>query len=151
NAAEGMENTKKLIREKYRQKTAEVEIEFWTDFLENALSIAEPILQGLDNFFSAISSREQEQLERDRYFNERKKDNYKQQLDSKLISEKEYIKKSRELDKQQEAREKQIRIRQFNRDKISNIASATMTGAKAVLEALATPPVPNIPLSILVG
>lgn len=128
---------KELIREKFRQKRKQLEDEEWQRQLAAILEVAQQFLGQFSNISSLMSQQENQRLEEDRARNEKKKENFKKQLDAKLISQKEYDKKVGDLEKQQEAREKQIKIRQFNRDKALNLVQATINGIQATVKALA--------------
>jgi hypothetical protein len=74
-----------------------------------------------------------------------------QQLDASLITQAEFNAQKSELDAEFKAKEKKLKIQQFKRDQSAALIQAGITLSQAVLNALATPPAPNIPLSILAG
>jgi len=74
-----------------------------------------------------------------------------QQLDASLITQAEFNAQKSELDAEFKAKEKKLKIQQFKRDQAAALIQAGITLSQAVLNALATPPAPNIPLSILAG
>jgi hypothetical protein len=91
------------------------------------------------SFSDLRAQKENAELEQDRIVNERKKDNFRRQLDGKILNQKEYDRKVSELDRQLEEKEKQARIREFNRNKTSQLLNATVNIAAQVAANL-TPP-----------
>ena len=136
-AAEGKEEQIDLIYEKYRQKRLEAEVSFFQNQVESIASMVQNVVNQIDGVFQQLSQRENANLERDRQVNEQKKANLKRQLDGKVISQTEYDKKVQNIEKQQEAREKQIRLRQFQRDKVIALTNAVINNALAFTKALA--------------
>lgn len=136
-AAEGKEQQIDLIYEKYRQKRMEAEVTFFQNQIESIASMVQNVVNQIDGVFQQLSQRENANLERDRQVNEQKKANLKRQLDGKVLSQTEYDKKVQAIEKQQEAREKQIRLRQFQRDKVIALTNAVINNALAFTKALA--------------
>lgn len=74
-----------------------------------------------------------------------------EQLNQGLISQEDYNDKKAKLQAEYDAKEKELSLAQWKRQKALNIGQATMDGALAVLKALATPPVPNKLLASITG
>jgi hypothetical protein len=69
--------------------------------------------------------------------NEKRKESAQKLLDSKLISQQEYTRRVSQIDKQQADKERELRRRQFERDKNAQTAQALISGAQAQLTTLA--------------
>lgn len=139
------------INRKYQKLIADEKVKGIVDLVSNITGFIQNTANVLNSFFDAANQRDQQQLEDDRIANDKKKENYKRQLDGKLISQKEYDKKVQQIDKQQDEREKQARLREFNRNKITNLINTSITVSRGIAEALATPPVPNVGLAAFMG
>ena len=74
-----------------------------------------------------------------------------EQLQQGLISQEDYDSKKAALQEEYNAKEDALQLAQWKRQKALNISEATMTGAIAVMKALATPPVPNEVLAAITG
>jgi hypothetical protein len=75
-----------------------------------------------------------------------------QQFDSRLISEEEYNAQKLQIESKTDEEIKKLKRKQFQRDKALNIANAIMSGAQAVLQALASSPPPaNFILAAIAG
>ena len=111
-------------------------------YLEYA-SVVQNITQALDQ---AKTNKENAELERDRALNDKKIRNLDSRLKAGAISQRQYDKEVQKIEKEQEKREKEIRIKQFNRQKKQQLIAAIINTAEAVTEAL-----PNVFLAALVG
>lgn len=127
------------INRKYDQEIHNATLEFNKARLTEMLDFIQQMAGSIGQVAQLQTQREQQSIEDDRRANERKKVEYKRQLDGKQISQKEYDKKVQQLDKQVEEREKQYRIRQFNRDKTTALATAAVNIALAITKALGNP------------
>jgi hypothetical protein len=134
------ENEKLNIEEQYRQKRKEAEQNHLLNQVNTYLQFAQQIVGVLDSINSAKTARENAELERDRKNNDRKKSNLDRQLKAGILSREQYDKKIEQLDKQQEAKEKEARIKQFRRDQRMQVIQAVMNGAQAVVSTLAARP-----------
>ncbi|THU34248.1 hypothetical protein FAM09_24835 [Niastella caeni] len=139
------------INRKYQKLIADEKLQGTVNLINQIVGFIQNASLVLNAFFDAANQRDQQQLEQERLSNDRKKELYKRQLDGRVISQKEYDKKVQQVEKQQEEREKQVRIREFNRNKATNFVNTSITVARGVAEALATPPVPNIGLAAFMG
>jgi hypothetical protein len=132
------ENEILLIEEKFRQSRHEKEMEFEMARVETILNFASQATQILDTLFQAANAKDNAQLERDRKINEQKKNNFKKQLDGKMITQLQYDQQVRKLEKEQEKREYEAQVKQFNRNKITAIANAVINGAQGATKTIAT-------------
>jgi hypothetical protein len=130
------------IEEKYRQLRFQAEIEYYSQLLNLATSFLGNILTVYQNLSANKARQEDNELARDRELNDKKKEQYKRQLDSKLISQAEYDRRVAALDAKQAEKERAIKLKQFKRDQNAAIIQANIQIAQAVLEALASAPPP---------
>jgi len=136
------ENEKLVIHEQFLQKRAEAEKNFivsetqqWIDTLATAV-----------NFIGVLNAgktdQENRELDRDRATNDKKKKNLEARLKSGVLTQLEYDRDLQKIEKEQEKREKEIRLKQFKRDQRTSILKALINGAEAVTKALASYPWP---------
>ncbi len=151
-AAEGKESKIALIQEQYRQKRREAEIQFNVQSIQDAIDFASGLIGALDGFFQLQTDRENRQLEADRKANDIKKKNYERQLDRKQISQQEFNKKIADDQAALDKKERELKIKQFNRDKAINIGKAIINTAQGVLQALSSfPPPISFIMAAIVG
>lgn len=132
-AAEKTGKSVELIREKYRKKQQD-------NLFEEIGAIIDVVGQAagaLEEVFRNIANREDQQLRDAQQRNDRERDNFRSLLDAKKISRQEYDRKINQLNEQQDKKEKEIRRRQFNRDKAIALVNATINTAQAVIKAFA--------------
>jgi hypothetical protein len=103
------------------------------EFAQNVLSITSTMMQALDNL-------NQRQMQKDKAINDAKKENYKKQLDSKLLSQKQYDKKVAEADAELAKKKHDLDVKAFKRQQILAITAALINGALAVTSTLAARP-----------
>jgi hypothetical protein len=132
------------IRQKYREKAAETEYEYWLGVVGQTLNFAQQTLDIYNIFAQAQTDKENRELERDRAVNDRKKKNLEHRLKSELVTQLEYDQQLQRIEKEQEAREREIRLRQFRREQAAQLAEAGINNAVAVTKTLAEfgPPIP---------
>lgn len=131
------ENEKLLIEEQYRQKRLQKETEHWKSIADTTIFFAQQAVNVLDTLFSAANAKEDAQLERDRKVNDQKKNNFKRQLDGKMISQLEYDRQIRKLDKEQAKHEYEIELKKFKRNQITSISQALINGAQGATKTIA--------------
>lgn len=122
NVAEGVSKTKP--------------IDDWIKALDTFASKA------LDTFSSIgdiISNSEDRQLQKSKQYHEQKVEALDSELQQGIISQEIYNARKNALDKDLEEEEKQIQLRQFNRQKALSIAEATIAGTLAALRVLSDP------------
>ena len=86
------------------------------------------------------SNADQASLEKELANNEKRKNSAKDLLDRRLISQQEYERRTAAIDKKSEDRQREVRKRQFERDKNAQTVQAVMNAASAVLSTLAARP-----------
>lgn len=108
---------------------------------------------GIDQFGSAatqiwgnvnkiLDNMAQEELNRAKKQKEKNEAMLDEQLEQGIISQEEYDEEKEALAEEYEAKEKAVQLEQWKRQKLLNIGEATMQGALAVLQALASAPPP---------
>lgn len=130
-----------IINERYRQKELELDRQFQQQRIQNILNFAQEGLNQLNSVFNILNSADELRIEAEKANTERRKANLKNELDSKLISNKEYFKKITELDNQQRAREAAIKRKEFTRNQIAAGIQATINIAEAVTKAFTAGPI----------
>lgn len=90
------------------------------------------IFSDLNNVLTTI---ENNQLANDKRANDKKKAQFKAQLDSKHITQKQYDAKAAQLDKEYDEKEREIKVKQFNRNKGLKIAEAVIGTATSAISA----------------
>jgi TP901 family phage tail tape measure protein len=138
------ENEKLLIEEKFRRKRLQAEMDYWSSLLNNISDWAQRGAQIIDLFDQARTNKENAALDRDRALNDKKKANLDKRLKAGLISQAQYDKEVEKLQKQQDAKEKEARLKQFKRDQRAAYVQAGIDGIRGVAKTLAEfgPPVP---------
>lgn len=134
------ENQKLLIEEKFRQERKQKETDFLVGQFQAVLDAGVQILSIADTFAQAANARENQQLERDRRINDSKKNNFKRQLDSKMITQLQYDRELQKLERQQEKREKEAAIKQFKRNQRIQVAQTLMNMAQGIVSTFAARP-----------
>lgn len=100
-------------------------------------------VQNISSLFGQMASnREENELARDRRVNDQKRANLDRRLKAGTISQRQYDLEIQKIERAQEKREREIRIRQFNRQKRADIVQALINGALAVTSTLAAKPGP---------
>jgi hypothetical protein len=104
--------------------------------IDQAFQIANELTDLFINIGEVRGNAEQAAFDREVANNDKRKESAKKLYEAKLISQKEYDRRVAQIDKQQEAREKELRKRQFERDKNAATAQAIINGAGAQLTTL---------------
>ena len=133
-AAETTGDNVEKIREKYRER----ERQLLQEQIEKIAGYIEQGMQAVTQLFNAISERENQRLDDNRRRYDRERENYDRLLNSQKISREEYDKRITAINRKQEAEEKALRLKQFNREKALNLVNAIMNTALAVTRALTT-------------
>lgn len=131
------ENQKLLIEKEYQDKRRQAEIDHYNGLVGVVLQFAQQALAVLSQFQQNKTDSENRELERDRKMNDRKKENLKKQLDGKRLTQQDYDRQIAEMDKKQEAKEKQVRLQQFRRQQRSAVVNALINGAQGVQKSIA--------------
>lgn len=107
------------------------------ELLDQAFSIARDLSDLFVNIGQVRANAEQAAFDKEVANNEKRKESAQKLLESKLISQQEYNRRVSQIDKQQGDRERELRKRQFERDKNAQTAQALISGAQAQLTTLA--------------
>jgi hypothetical protein len=142
-----------LVEEKYRIKRRDAELSYWSNLIDTIAGFASQALE-IDRIFSdAKMQRENSELERDRKLNDKKKQNLERRLKSNAITQLQYDREIQKIEKDQERREREIRMKQFKREQRGAVIQALINGAQGVTKAIATYPWPLnlIPIAFAVA
>ncbi|MGN6476312.1 MAG: phage tail tape measure protein [Flavipsychrobacter sp.] len=142
------ENEKALIEEKFRIKRGELEKQYLIDQVNMYLGFAQQIVGIFDIISQSKTANENAELDRDRKINDKKKQNLERQLKSGVVTQLQYDRELKKIEKEQEEREKATRLKQFKRTQRMQIVQALMNGAQAVTSTLAAIPGPLDILSL---
>ena len=123
----------------------------YLDIANAAISAFSQIVSALSGVNSAMSEYENANLKKDEDANDQKKNNLKKQLDSKVISQKQYDDAVAMLDDEMNQRKKALTVEQAKRNKELAIANAIINVAVAVTSALSAGPIIGIILAVLVA
>jgi len=123
----------------------------YLDIANSAISAFSQIVSALSGVNSAMTEYENANLKKDQDANDKKKNNLKNQLDSKVISQKQYDAGVAKLDEEMDQKKKALAVEQGKRSKALSIAQAIINVAQAVTAALAAGPIIGIILAALVG
>jgi len=126
-----------LIEESYRQKRKEAEKNYFLNLIQTVTEYANQVLSIFSTFNEAQSNRENAELERDRLLNEQKQKNLERRLASGKISQADYYRFSEALQKEIDKKEKQVAIRQFERQRKLSIIQALINGAEGATKTIA--------------
>jgi hypothetical protein len=128
------------INAEYDQKEWDTTVAFYQQKVNLISNYLSGVLSVYEQWSSLQKDRDDRELTRDRAANEKKKEQFKRQLDAKVISQQDYDKKVGAMDEQLLAKERAAKKKQFDREKIANIAKAIMGTAQAVVQALTAGP-----------
>jgi len=130
----------------------DADAQYWQERINQAMIYVDFAQQAFTNLAQILNNADERSLQRERRNNERKKDSYKKQLDSKLINQAQYDLRIQQLDKQLEEKQREAKIRQAKREKALGIFNATINTAAAIIKMLADPGgFAGLTLSILAG
>jgi TP901 family phage tail tape measure protein len=138
------ENEKALIEEKFRKKRADADNNYWAGLINNIANWAQKGSDLISVFDQIRTNKENGALAKDKAINDKKKENLDKRLKQGLISQEQHDKAVERLNKQQEGKEKEARLKQFKRDQRAAYVNASIDGLRAVSKTLAEfgPPVP---------
>ncbi len=129
-----------LLEAQTKERQLELEKEFHLARLQLYLDFANQVVNLFNGLSQLFTVGDENRLQEEKARNDAQKESYKNQLDQKLISQKEYDKRIAQLDKQFEQRQAEIRKRQFKANQAAQITQALMSGAQAVVSTLAARP-----------
>ena len=128
------------IRLVYDQKRAELDTQYYEQQFKRVQEFAASALSIVTQFDQQKTDRENAELARDQKLNDKKKDNLDRRLRSGKISQLEYDRELQKIEAAQQKREKEIHIKQFQRQKRLSIAQALIDGALTISQIFRTIP-----------
>ena len=137
------ENEKALVEAKYQDKVHKTRSDFFKSSMQEiseVLGYASQAIDILAQFDQAKTNRENAALEKELKGNEDRKAAYKRQLDSKLITQQQYLQQVDKIDKESQAKKDALEKAQNARKRKISIAQAIINGALGVTNAFATAP-----------
>lgn len=142
---ESEERTKNAEDEAERKKKAEEDAakaaeELIQRRIRAAQELAQSVVDITGNFLNTLSNLDTRALQKDKAINDAKKNNYKKQLDAKLISQKQYDKLTAKADEELEKKKRELDLKSFKRQQALSITTALINGALAVTSTLAARP-----------
>lgn len=135
----------------FREASYQAEIQFYARIIDGISGFVSVAVNLFDSMAQQRKAIEDADLERERRNNEQRKRSLKAELDGKLLSREQYDQRVADLDRSLEAKEKAFRLRQFKREKASNIVKAIMGTAQAVVQALTAGPIIGPILAAITG
>ena len=147
NNTELTENEKELIRAKYAQKRMDLEHDFWSNIMGSAqvfFDFTSQALMGLDALYQARKSKEIAAHNAEMVRLDEKKKRVEQNLKSGVITQQEAQIQSTNIQREAAAKERELQIKQFERNKKLQTAQAIINGFQAITATLARfgPPLP---------
>ncbi|SKD10102.1 hypothetical protein SAMN05660461_6002 [Chitinophaga ginsengisegetis] len=134
-------NERAKIEADYQQKDWDATTDYYAQKVEQYTQYLSSVLSVYEQWSSVQKMREDAELAADKELNDKKKQEYKRQLDAKIISQEDYARKVEALDNAQQAKERALKKKQFERDKVANITKAIMGTAQAVVQMLTAGPI----------
>ena len=138
------------MAEEIRQKEAEEDDKARKKYMELAIKAAQTLMNSLSTVSSAWSDYQNAMMARDQEDNDKKKAALKRQLDSKLITQKQYDSSIARLDEEADKKKRKLAHDQAVTAKATNVTNAIINTAVGVTAALSLEPV-GIALAIIVG
>lgn len=147
NNTELTENEKEVIRAKYAQKRMDLEHEFWGNMMgvaQTFFDFTSQALSGLDALYQARNSKEIAAHNAEMLRLDEKKKKVEQNLKSGVITQQEAQIQSTNIQREAAAKERELQIKQFERNKKLQTAQAVINGFQAITATLAKfgPPLP---------
>lgn len=138
------EGQKLLIEEKYRRLRKQKELDYFIGLVDLISGFAQQAFAIQQVFAQARTQKENDELERDRRINEKKKQNLDRRLKASVLTQLQYDRELQKIEKEQERREREVRIKQFRRDQRAQFVQALINNAGAVTKTLERfgPPIP---------
>lgn len=124
------------VHEAFKEKRKSAVAEFWQQALEVVVDYARAAQAVLEGFNNLKTAKENKELADDKKRNDVKRTGYKKQLDNKLISQAQFDLKTNQLNEQQDAKEREIKIRQAKREKSLRIFDAIINTAAGIAKAI---------------
>ena len=128
------------IKEEYRQKEAQLIIDFYAAQIEQTLGFISQGLDVISKFNDAKSAREKAQLDRELKQNDARKRSIERLEQQRVISSQEARRRLRAIELDEERKKEALEKKQFERAKRIQIAQAIVNGAMAITSTLAARP-----------
>lgn len=141
---EGLDKTSALYLEKnqiLQQALADLDMQAHQEKINRLFEYANYAVTAFDDLNKIISNRETSAFNREKRLNDKKRNEFKKQLDNKLISQEQYDQKMLLLQQQQDAKQAELSRKQAKREKALTILSTILSTAQAVAGALAAKPI----------
>lgn len=135
----------------FDDKESETDTQIWAKKANNVTNYAAVVVSQLTSVDTVMSAMENSQLSRDEALNEKKKSNLKNQLDKKLITQKQYDAAVLKLDADMDAKKRKLIHDQAVRSKALSLAQAVVNVAQGVTAALSMPPPASYVMAALTG
>jgi hypothetical protein len=132
------------VNTEFDLKDFELRKQHINDQLNLYIGFASQVAGILSTIDSSKTAKENAELARDQKLNDKKKSNLERRLKAGMITQLDYDRQLAEIDKKQEARQREIAIRQFKRKQKDDEVQALLNGATAVVKTLEEfgPPIP---------
>ncbi len=130
---------RKLKEAEYNEAVKELGIQRAQEQIAQFEEYAGYITQAFTAINSIITNRENADLQRDKKANDEKKNNYKKQLDNKLISQAQYDLKVKAADDAFDKKQKELQRKQAEREKMVNLFQAVINIPEQISKVLSTP------------
>ncbi|CAN5397730.1 phage tail tape measure protein [soil metagenome] len=140
------------INAEFDKKRDQADSDHIQGLIDKYLKYASFIIDVWSNLNTFLNNRDNAQFNKEKALNDKKKLLYKQQLDSKLLSQQQYDKKVTAIDEAQDKKQRELAHKQAEREKILNLFNAVVSNAAAIVKTMTSVPYPfNIPLAIAQG
>ena len=129
----------------------DTDTQIWAKKASAFLNYADAVMNGLMSIDQMMSQMENAQIARDAQANDEKKSKYKRQLDSKVITQKQYDQKVAKLDDELDAKKRKLAHDQAVRQKSLSLVQAIINTAQGITGSLAQGGIMGIIMAALVG
>lgn len=137
NAADVTAQKRLLIEKLYQDKRDKLDNDYISNTVAKYAAFANKIASALQTVFSLQNKEAQLEIDADKTANDAKKDQFKAQLDGKVITQQQYQRKVAALDEAERIKTYQLKVKEFNQDKALAIARATINVAESITKAFA--------------
>ncbi len=141
-ATDAVGKKRELIEEQYRQKRLKLEKDYYLNLVQTIGEFINTALQAFQSFSNAQTERENSEVANNQKATDKKKQALEQQLNSGIITRKEYDRQVAKLDSDEQANEKKVALAQFKRNKAISLVTAGVNVAEGITKTLATYPYP---------
>lgn len=124
------------IRADFNQQMEELDHQHTQTLIDNVVKYVGYFQQALTSLNQVINNKENAQFNKEKALNNKKRKEFKAQLDNKLISQAQYDKKINELQEEQDRKERELKRKQAKREKALNLFRAIVNVAAGVASSL---------------